>query len=368
MNLIGGPYLPATVKACDDFRQARFTDHSASDIPIPNQRAIQILSRLSVPIRWTRIGQELSERRKGRGAGRMAIQRALSVSPSLFQLHTAILSTLWRQLPGLIRTRTYSLLASLGMRVFGPSASLSVQRLPFGLYLKTSPRANLQALQNEAAALSIVRNHTKTLVPRIFDLVYDSKDAYLLTTTVPGFPLGHCIEVMSDEELETLSQDLGAPLATIRTISRPKNWPPISSATGGSCFDHRINAALSVEHRQGTDFVGPFRSERDFNSHLRCGAIPDVVHKTGHEVVFTHGDLNMRNIIMETCADGDFRLSGVVDWENSGWFPEYWEYTKAHFATRLNRRWLNVVETVFGTFGDFEHELEIETELWEYCF
>lgn len=368
MNLVGGPHLPATVKAFEDFRQARFTDHSASNIPTPNQRAIEVLSRLFVPIRWTRIGQEISERRKGRGAGRMATQRAWSVPSSLFQLSTAILSKLWRQLPGFIRTRTYSLLASLGRLVFGPSASLSVQQLPFGLYLKTSQRANLQALQNEAAALRLVRDHTKTPVPRMVDLVYDSKDAYLLTTRVPGFPLGQCIEAMSDEELDTLSQDLRVHLATIRAISRPQNYPPISSATGGSCFDHRINAASSVEDRQGTDFIGPFDSESDFNPRLQCGAIPDVVHRTGHGLVFTHGDLNMRNIIMDVCADGDFRLSGVVDWENPGWFPEYWEYTKAHFVTRLNRRWLNVVDMVFGTFGEFGHELEIERELWEYCF
>ena len=76
----------------------------------------------------------------------------------------------------------------------------------------------------------------------------------------------------------------------------------------------------------------------------------------------------MRNIIMDVCANGDFRLSGVVDWENSGWFPDYWEYTKALFATRLNRRWLNAVDRVFGKFGNFEHELKTERELWEYCF
>jgi RIO-like serine/threonine protein kinase len=82
----------------------------------------------------------------------------------------------------------------------------------------------------------------------------------------------------------------------------------ITNATGGPCLDYRISA----------DPVGPFHSEKEFNESLKLGILPDLMHRTGHNIVFTHADLNMRNILVK-----DGRISGIVDWENAGWFPEY---------------------------------------------
>jgi hypothetical protein len=67
-------------------------------------------------------------------------------------------------------------------------------------------------------------------------------------------------------------------------------------------------------------------------------------------------------------VDGHGRLAGIVDWENAGWYPEYWDYTKAYFVTKWHKRWLRMVDDVFGQFGDFGRELTIERKLWEYCF
>lgn len=68
-----------------------------------------------------------------------------------------------------------------------------------------------------------------------------------------------------------------------------------------------------------------------------------------HDIVFTHADLNMRNILV----DEDGKLSGIVDWECAGWYPEYWEYTKAHFGARYTFRWIaDVVDRVFSGYRD----------------
>jgi aminoglycoside phosphotransferase (APT) family kinase protein len=41
----------------------------------------------------------------------------------------------------------------------------------------------------------------------------------------------------------------------------------------------------------------------------------------------THGDLHPRNIIVDD--KNDVRITGVIDWEKGGGYPEYWEYLKA---------------------------------------
>lgn len=54
-------------------------------------------------------------------------------------------------------------------------------------------------------------------------------------------------------------------------------------------------------------------------------------------------------------VDNGGKISGVVDWECAGWYPEYWEYTKAHFVARYTLQWTaNVIDRVFL---DYHNEL-----------
>lgn len=275
-----------------------------------------------------------------------------------------VLKTVWLLVPGNMRIRTYRSLASLGARMYGFTDSPNVQQLPFGLYLKMVILTRRESLVNENATLELVRRHTNVPVPRALDLISDSSDIYLLTTRISGYKLGWCIDTMSDEDTATLVHDLRRHIIALRAIPRPPGWKhAISNAVDGPCFDYRINAALDYDEDRG-EVAGPFLSEDDFNDTLRCGALPEVVHRGGRKMVFTHGDLNLKNVLI----DGHGRLAGIVDWENAGWFPEYWDYTKAYFVTKLHQRWLRMVDDMFDQFGDFEHELKIERELWNYCF
>jgi aminoglycoside phosphotransferase (APT) family kinase protein len=115
-------------------------------------------------------------------------------------------------------------------------------------------------------------------------------------------------------------------LVQIRSI--PKTAAPeyeISNAVGQACYDHRVIAGLDCDEDRG-DFIGPFPNEDEFNHALRCDAPPEVIHRGGHKIVFTYGDLNMRNIMVE-----NGKVTGIVDWETAGFYPSYWEYTKGTF-------------------------------------
>lgn len=41
-----------------------------------------------------------------------------------------------------------------------------------------------------------------------------------------------------------------------------------------------------------------------------------------NQIVLTHGDLRLQNIM-----DKDGFISGIIDWEFSGWYPDYWEFS-----------------------------------------
>ncbi|KAF5252519.1 hypothetical protein FANTH_2413 [Fusarium anthophilum] len=318
---IGGPNRPSIVDSIPTVRRGRFADHSNSGIETPEISLLLATSRFSKSIRWSLVGQEIASR------PRQSTKSTLLSSP-------------WPYM-----------------------SDLKVQQLPFGMYLKTTHRDDYQALANEFGALRLVRNQTQVPVPRPLDLVSDADASYLLTTTMPGHRLGSYMDVLSDDDLDIFTRDMQKYMAQLRSVSRQGDQRhAISNAAGGPCYDYRIVACRDYDKERG-DFFGPFTDEEAFNDTLRTPALPGVFHSTGHDIVFTHSGINMRNILMH-----NGRISGIVDWENSGWFPDYWEYTKAHYVTKLNKRWLAVVNRIFENFGDFKLDLEIERRLWEYCF
>jgi hypothetical protein len=163
--------------------------------------------------------------------------------------------------------------------------------------------------------------------------------------------------------MDSFKQDLQGHLGQLRSL--PKQVAPahaICNAIGGPCHDFRISASQEWIEERG-DFFGPFVNEDEFNKTLQTPALPGITHSSGHKIVFTHGDINMRNVMVH-----NGRISGIIDWENAGWFPDYWEYTKIHYVTKLHKRWLKAMNEVFCEFGDFKSEHATEFQLWWYCF
>lgn len=243
----------------------------------------------------------------------------------------------------------------------------AVTRLPFNLYLKFGCFGRQEGVfrgidaahGNQARAMDLVERYTQVPAPRTLDWVCDSQRSFLVMTRAPGVPLGDVLYRMSDAEIVQLDEDLRRCLWELRGIPNPHGpQSTICSAHGQGCFDFRINNSTHAD-------VVKFKSEAEFNAYL-LSDVPENEHaKTVsalcilHNIYFTHGDLNPRNILVDRG-----RLSGIVDWENAGWFPEYWEYTKVHYINRWRNRFLDdVVEKIFP---DYKKELENEQFLWQW--
>ncbi|OJJ69333.1 hypothetical protein ASPBRDRAFT_76852 [Aspergillus brasiliensis CBS 101740] len=92
---------------------------------------------------------------------------------------------------------------------------------------------------------------------------------------------------------------------------------------------------------------GPFNSEDDFNRtlveayqaqapkrHIKS-FLTGMLSEREHRIVFTHGDLRHANIMV----NDNGKVTGIVDWEFSGWYPEYWEFAKALYVWRWQNDW-----------------------------
>lgn len=70
-----------------------------------------------------------------------------------------------------------------------------------------------------------------------------------------------------------------------------------------------------------SDYVDPYRPYLPDNAAIK----------------FTHADLHARNIIIS--RDSSPKILGLIDWGQSGWYPEYWEWCKACYTSDYNGEW-----------------------------
>jgi hypothetical protein len=126
------------------------------------------------------------------------------------------------------------------------------------------------------------------------------------------------------EVQDTVLSQLATYFAELRAL------PPPPGCVISTCEGGPLVGELRLSEQFG-DPVGPFHTEAEFNAHLRNqGPLEDAperiraFHVKQYKLVFTHGDISPRNIMVK-----DGRVTGIIDWENAGWFPEYWEYVKA---------------------------------------
>lgn len=95
---------------------------------------------------------------------------------------------------------------------------------------------------------------------------------------------------------------------------------------------------------------GPFQTIKSFNDWLLAaatrqrpgpggvtGPYREFLPDTGN-IYFTYGDLTIGNIIISD-GPGPRRIAGIVDWEQAGWYPEYWEYCKLLYRVEYTHEW-----------------------------
>lgn len=54
-------------------------------------------------------------------------------------------------------------------------------------------------------------------------------------------------------------------------------------------------------------------------------------------ITLTHGDLHRGNILVSSTSPP--RVIAILDWEQAGWYPDYWKYCKACYTSMYNGEW-----------------------------
>ncbi|KAL1957555.1 hypothetical protein VTO42DRAFT_5782 [Malbranchea cinnamomea] len=261
-----------------------------NEAPIVSKELLNVHARISKNLAWI-------EAAKYVGATLSCESRSKSWLPSLLRIPLCQhLRRIWITLPCSVRSRMYDALVWMGFRLYGTPASMTTYRLPFGLYFRRGSTMLAEKYRAEAHTLRLIEQSTCIPAPRAIDAFHTSRCSYLLMTRVPGRPIGEMLNSMTDEQVEQAVVDLKCYINQLRQI--PNNSASgflTCNAMGSGILDWRIPDSQREQSR--------FKTESDFNTYLtRCfnddvGKRAAVSHNIPHAIVFTHGDLNPRNIL-----------------------------------------------------------------------
>lgn len=191
----------------------------------------------------------------------------------------------------------------------------------------------------EGENMLFVRETTSVSVPEVFALYSIENEGgrpvnFIIMENIPGHTLDAIWARLDSSQKGKISSQLRVHLDTLRSLSTPGYF---------GCIGRRPyeDSMFWTEPDDGVEdglTSGPFDAESTLNDALiqKYAYSTGLVHKASyyrrvlplilhnHNPVFTHGDLQRKNVILR--ADGTVVL---IDWEAAGWYPDYWEYAMA---------------------------------------
>jgi aminoglycoside phosphotransferase len=178
----------------------------------------------------------------------------------------------------------------------------------------------------------------------VYDIITKKPIARVMVSErVPGVPLADVWLTLSAADQSAIKTQLRAQLARMRACTQP--------------FIGRVGRqhTRNVYDRLHQTYCGPFADEAEFDKWClarvaggsssitrwkyermvereRCDSSSSS--SRGTAFVLTHGDLTPRNILVQGSV-----VTGIVDWERSGFFPAYAEYAFAMALCHSHEKW-----------------------------
>jgi aminoglycoside phosphotransferase (APT) family kinase protein len=222
--------------------------------------------------------------------------------------------------------------------------------------------------ENEGHALLLLAKYPSIPAPKLYAMYRDEDNKlFLVMEHKPGTQLSTVWDGLSKHDKLDITGQLRDIFAQVRQIPSPGVF---GNVTGGP-LRHRL--FLSAEPTP--EINGPFEEEKAFSMAMAIRSrrnwessgykpwtsefferhLPTAL--AGHRSVFTHDDLQRKNILVSRdvgAADGGsldeigggWRVTAIVDWEDAGWYPSYWEYASAFVDFVWNDDWPEKLERI----------------------
>ncbi|CAG7929923.1 unnamed protein product [Penicillium olsonii] len=183
---------------------------------------------------------------------------------------------------------------------------------------------NLQYLAEKTSDLPI---------PKPRGLIILDSIVFMLMSYVPGTTLQKAWPSLSPDGKLSIQKQLEEILSRMREI-RQDDGIELGDVQGEGVKDDRI---MDMFSRKGITTARNFDKLQFSAKHCASPSYVKLLRsfleqdcKTLRGSVFTHGDLKKSNIMAQEDPEnaGHFVITGIIDWEDSGFYPEYYEATR----------------------------------------
>ena len=163
--------------------------------------------------------------------------------------------------------------------------------------------------------------------PKPHGLVNLGRYEVIFMSYIPSRTLTEAWPSMTHDHKVSIQRQLDDIFRRLRELKRPEVLPLGSVGTEGVRDRHRGIYRSDQVITKVADFdnwkfsLSKFSTDR-YIKFLRS-FLPSVV-----DSVFTHGDLRPDNIRVDLNGSGNYSVTGIIDWEDSGFYPDYHESTK----------------------------------------
>ncbi|WPG98764.1 Hypothetical protein R9X50_00155800 [Acrodontium crateriforme] len=152
---------------------------------------------------------------------------------------------------------------------------------------------------------------------------------YMFMSFIPGVSLDKIWETLGHHQKRSISDDLENIISHLRRIPH-QNGKMLGGVAGQGCKDTRRHTRTAKDLYTCEDvwkfMYGSARcKDTIYGKFLQQQTFPP----RDQRIVFIHGDLRPANIIVQISADESLKVTGLIDWEMSGFYPEDLECVKA---------------------------------------
>ncbi|KKZ65090.1 hypothetical protein EMCG_01330 [[Emmonsia] crescens] len=181
---------------------------------------------------------------------------------------------------------------------------------------------------SEAEAMRLISKYTSIPAPKVVYALFSDTNGDIGMTIIPGSSLDKHWKNLDDITKQSLCCQTWDLISMIQQVPQKPELKHIfqCAADGSPTLDPLIQ-----------DIQQP-PTPLETNSQLQSRIYKRYIHFGGSRYknqlldmlphssfsVFTHADIAPRNIMVNE----NYQITGLLDWEYSGWYPDYWEYAQ----------------------------------------
>ncbi len=232
--------------------------------------------------------------------------------------------------------------------------------------------------QCEGDTLYFIEHHLKILAPRLYAMYRDESNGwlYIIMELLPGEPLDQKWPSLLNSEKMQITNKLGRIFEQTRLLPSPGFYGDVcrrslphdilwtrekkQSISGPFSNEHELNMGFVGKLRMNAQANGAHSYKADFYERTLSLALRD------NPPTFTHSDVQRKNILVKEIASNppsqgrDYEVA-IIDWEDAGWYPSYWEYASVAHAFQWDDDWPAKFEQIISP-------CPAETALFKYLY